>query len=63
MAEKQRTLKSAIQFKGIGLHTGNLVTLEVCPAPANHGYKFQRTDLEGQPIIKADADLVVATER
>ena len=45
MAEKQRTLKSAIQFKGVGLHTGKLVTLEVCPAPANHGYKFQRTDL------------------
>lgn len=63
MAEKQRTLKSAIQFKGVGLHTGKLVTLEVCPAPANHGYKFQRTDLEGQPIIKADADLVVATDR
>ena len=63
MAEKQRTLKSAIQFKGIGLHTGNLVTLEVCPAPANHGYKFQRVDIEGQPIIKADADLVVATDR
>ena len=63
MAEKQRTLKEAIVFEGIGLHTGEKVTLEICPAPENHGYKFQRVDLEGQPIIKADADLVVATDR
>ncbi|MEY4521065.1 MAG: hypothetical protein RIT10_250, partial [Bacteroidota bacterium] len=45
------------------LHTGQLVNLEICPAPDNHGYKFQRVDLEGQPIIKADVDLVVATDR
>lgn len=63
MAEKQRTLKSAIKLQGVGLHTGEKVNLEICPAPDNHGYKFQRTDLEGQPIIKADADLVVATDR
>ena len=63
MAEKQRTLKAAIKLKGIGLHTGEKVNLEICPAPDNHGYKFQRTDLEGEPIIKADADLVVATDR
>jgi len=25
-----------------------------CPAPENHGFKFQRTDLPGQPIIDAD---------
>jgi UDP-3-O-[3-hydroxymyristoyl] N-acetylglucosamine deacetylase/3-hydroxyacyl-[acyl-carrier-protein] dehydratase len=63
MAEKQRTLKSAIKLQGVGLHTGEKVTLEICPAPDNYGYKFQRTDLEGQPIIKADVDLVVATDR
>jgi len=63
MSEKQRTLKEAIVFKGVGLHTGEIVTMEVCPAPDNHGYKFQRIDLENQPIIKADADLVVATDR
>jgi UDP-3-O-[3-hydroxymyristoyl] N-acetylglucosamine deacetylase/3-hydroxyacyl-[acyl-carrier-protein] dehydratase len=63
MIEKQRTLQSAIIFKGVGLHTGELVTLEICPAPENHGYKFQRVDLDGQPVIKADADLVVATDR
>jgi UDP-3-O-[3-hydroxymyristoyl] N-acetylglucosamine deacetylase/3-hydroxyacyl-[acyl-carrier-protein] dehydratase len=63
MAEKQRTLKSAVHLQGVGLHTGEKVNLEICPAPDNHGYKFQRIDLEGQPIIKADCDLVVATDR
>lgn len=63
MAEKQRTLKSAVKLIGVGLHTGEKVNLEICPAPENHGYKFQRTDLEGEPVIKADADLVVATDR
>jgi UDP-3-O-[3-hydroxymyristoyl] N-acetylglucosamine deacetylase/3-hydroxyacyl-[acyl-carrier-protein] dehydratase len=63
MAEKQRTLKSAVKLIGIGLHTGEKVTLEICPAPDNHGYKFQRTDLEGAPTINADCDLVVATDR
>lgn len=63
MAEKQRTLKSAVKFIGIGLHTGEKVTLEICPAPDNHGYKFQRTDLQGAPTINADCDLVVATDR
>lgn len=63
MSEKQRTLKEAISFTGIGLHTGSKVNLTICPAPANHGYKFQRIDLEGQPMIKADCDLVVDTNR
>jgi UDP-3-O-[3-hydroxymyristoyl] N-acetylglucosamine deacetylase/3-hydroxyacyl-[acyl-carrier-protein] dehydratase len=63
MAEKQRTLKSAVTLIGVGLHTGEKVNLEICPAPENHGYKFQRTDLEGEPVVKADADLVVATDR
>ncbi len=63
MADKQRTLKEAIKLAGIGLHTGEKVNIELCPAPENHGYKFQRIDVEGQPIIKADVDLVVATDR
>lgn len=63
MAEKQRTLKAAVKLQGVGLHTGEKVNLEICPAPENHGYKFQRIDLEGEPVIKADADLVVATDR
>lgn len=63
MADLQRTLSEKIRFEGVGLHTGETVVMEIHPAPENHGYKFQRIDLEGQPIIKADADLVVSTER
>lgn len=63
MAEKQRTLKAPVKLTGVGLHTGEEVNLEIVPAKANHGYKFQRVDLEGEPIIKADCDLVVATDR
>jgi UDP-3-O-[3-hydroxymyristoyl] N-acetylglucosamine deacetylase/3-hydroxyacyl-[acyl-carrier-protein] dehydratase len=63
MSEKQRTLKGVVKLSGIGLHTGVVANLEIHPAPANHGYKFQRVDIEGQPIIKADVDQVVSTER
>tara|TARA_B100000508_G_scaffold118450_1_gene98574 strand:+ start:89856 stop:91256 length:1401 start_codon:yes stop_codon:yes gene_type:complete len=63
MAENQRTLKESVKIVGVGLHTGEKVTVEICPAPENHGYKFQRVDLEGEPIVEADADLVVSTER
>jgi UDP-3-O-[3-hydroxymyristoyl] N-acetylglucosamine deacetylase/3-hydroxyacyl-[acyl-carrier-protein] dehydratase len=63
MSEKQRTLKGVVKLSGIGLHTGVVANLEIHPAPANHGYKFQRVDIEGQPIIKADVDRVVSTER
>jgi len=63
MIEKQRTLKESIVFNGVGLHTGEAVTMEICPAADNHGYKFQRVDLENQPVINADVDYVVSTER
>ena len=63
MAEKQRTLKAPVKLSGIGLHTGEKVNVEIVPADGNHGYIFQRIDLEGEPTIKADCDLVVATDR
>ena len=63
MSEKQCTLKKAIEFNGVGLHTGEEVNMTILPADGNHGYKFQRIDLEGKPIIKADVDFVVSTER
>ncbi len=63
MIEKQCTIKKAVSLTGVGLHTGKKVTITFNPAPENHWYKFQRTDLEGQPIIEADADLVVDTSR
>lgn len=63
MAEKQKTLAGEIKLSGVGLHTGELVNLTICPAPAKHGFKFQRVDLESKPIIKADPDNVVSTAR
>ncbi|HXB39066.1 MAG TPA: bifunctional UDP-3-O-[3-hydroxymyristoyl] N-acetylglucosamine deacetylase/3-hydroxyacyl-ACP dehydratase [Bacteroidia bacterium] len=63
MSEKQCTIKKAVSLTGVGLHTGKKVTITFNPAPENHWYKFQRTDLEGQPVIEADADLVVDTSR
>lgn len=63
MADKQRTLKEAVHLNGVGLHTGEKVNIHILPAQENHGYRFQRMDLDKQPIIKADCDLVVGTER
>jgi len=60
---RQRTLMKAVEFSGIGLHTGKQTVMTVLPASENHGYKFQRIDLEGQPLIDADADRVVTTKR
>jgi len=63
MADKQKTIQKAVSVTGKGLHTGAPVTLTFNPAPENHWFKFQRVDLEGQPIIEADCDLVVDTSR
>lgn len=63
MSDKQHTIKQKVSVTGVGLHTGKKVTLTFNPAPVDHWYKFQRIDVEGQPIIEADADLVVDTSR
>ncbi|GHV43349.1 hypothetical protein FACS1894180_2150 [Bacteroidia bacterium] len=60
---RQTTLKEAIVFKGIGLHTGQLVTMTVKAAECNHWYKFKRIDLPEQPLIDALASNVVDTSR
>jgi len=59
----QKTLREPVSVKGKGLHTGYEVNITFKPAPENHGYKFQRIDLDGKPIINADADNVVETSR
>jgi len=63
MSEKQRTLAREVSLTGKGLHTGINVTITFKPAPANHGYKFCRTDLPGRPIIDAIAENVTETSR
>lgn len=60
---KQVTLNNEFTVTGKGLHTGLQIEATFCPAPANHGYKFQRIDLESQPIINAVAENVVETTR
>ncbi|KIX22831.1 hydroxymyristoyl-ACP dehydratase [Flavobacterium sp. 316] len=60
---KQKTIASEISLTGVGLHTGQEVTMTFKPAPINNGYTFVRVDLEGQPIIEADANYVVNTQR
>ncbi len=63
MNVKQRTIKSEITVSGSGLHTGQPVNMTFKPAPENHGYKFKRIDIEGQPVIDADVDNVTDTSR
>lgn len=60
---KQTTISKEISLTGVGLHTGKNVTLTFKPADVNNGFTFQRVDLEGNPIIKADANFVTNTER
>ena len=60
---KQKTLKSSFSLSGKGLHTGLNLTVTFNPAPENTGYRIQRIDLEGQPIIDAVAEKVVDTQR
>ncbi|TNE82233.1 MAG: bifunctional UDP-3-O-[3-hydroxymyristoyl] N-acetylglucosamine deacetylase/3-hydroxyacyl-ACP dehydratase [Bacteroidetes bacterium] len=60
---KQTTLKGTVNLSGVGLHTGALVNMVLKPAAENHGYKFQRVDIEGAPIVDADVDNVVDTSR
>lgn len=60
---KQTTIEKKISLSGVGLHTGKSVTLNFKPAPADHGYAFQRIDLEGKPIIEALASYVTDTKR
>ena len=60
---KQTTLKAPFSVSGKGLHTGMMIEAEFLPAPDNHGYKIQRTDLEGEPVIDSLAEYVAHTER
>ena len=60
---KQTTIAQEISLTGVGLHTGQNVVMTFKPAPVNNGITFVRVDLEGQPIIEADANYVVNTQR
>ncbi|NAY91014.1 bifunctional UDP-3-O-[3-hydroxymyristoyl] N-acetylglucosamine deacetylase/3-hydroxyacyl-ACP dehydratase [Muricauda sp. JGD-17] len=63
ISTKQRTIKEKVTLQGVGLHTGENVTMSFVPAQENHGFAFKRVDLEGEPVIEADANYVVNTQR
>lgn len=60
---KQKTLAGEVILRGVGLHTGQTITVTICPADINFGFKFQRVDLDGKPIVAADATKVADTKR
>ena len=60
---KQKTIKTEVSLTGVGLHTGKEVKMTFKPAPVNNGFTFVRVDLEGHPVIEADANYVVNTQR
>src|SRR6266702_552961 len=60
---QQQTLNRAASFSGVGLHSGNRVTMNFLPALGNTGIKFRRTDLEGKPEIEARVENVVENNR
>ena len=59
----QQTIAAPVTIEGIGLHSGRDVHLTLHPAEPNSGIRFRRTDLDDQPIIPADVDLVVSVDR
>lgn len=63
MNVRQCTIKDPVTVSGVGLHTGKEVNMTFRPAPEYHGYKFQRIDLPGNPVIDADVDNVTDTSR
>ncbi len=58
---QQRTLAQPVTLTGIGLHSGQNVTLNLCPSDINSGIHFIRSDIAGAPRIAADAFLVKDT--
>ena len=63
MRTQQATIKKSISVSGVGLHTGVSATVTFHPASVNHWFVFKRVDLDGQPLIKVDADNVADTAR
>jgi UDP-3-O-[3-hydroxymyristoyl] N-acetylglucosamine deacetylase / 3-hydroxyacyl-[acyl-carrier-protein] dehydratase len=61
--DKQHTLAKSASISGTGLHTGNMVDMKLNPAHPGFGIQFERTDLPGSPLIKADCDFVTDTSR
>src|ERR1043166_1765085 len=61
--EFQHTVGKPASLSGTSLHTGEKVTLRLQPAPADHGIKFKRKDLQDEPTIDATIDNLKTVER
>jgi len=61
--QNQQTLKGSVTLNGVGLHTGEHVTMTMKPANPGFGIRFQRIDLPEKPVVKADVDFVIDTSR
>lgn len=61
--QNQQTLAGPVTLHGVGLHTGSVVNMTLKPANPGFGIRFQRVDLPGQPVVKADVDYVTDTSR
>lgn len=60
---QQQTLRQSVSYSGVGLHSGNRVTMTLLPAAPNTGIRFRRVDLEGKPEIEARIENVSQTNR
>jgi len=60
---QQQTINRSATCSGVGLHSGNRVTMTLLPAPADTGIRFRRVDLEGKPEIEARVENVVENNR
>jgi UDP-3-O-[3-hydroxymyristoyl] N-acetylglucosamine deacetylase/3-hydroxyacyl-[acyl-carrier-protein] dehydratase len=63
VTRKQRTLRTVVEFSGVGLHSGETVRARILPAPHDHGVEFVRTDLPDAPPIPAQIAYHTAKER
>src|SRR5256714_15300616 len=61
--EFQRSVSKTASLSGTALHTGKKVTLNLHPAPADHGIKFRRKDLQDEPTIDAKIENLKTVER
>ncbi len=60
---QQQTINRPVTYSGVGLHSGNRVTMTFLPAAPNTGVRFRRVDLEGKPEIEARIENVVENNR
>ena len=63
VARSQRTLKSPVEYRGIGLHSGKEIKIVVRPAEAGTGVSFVRTDIENHPVVRAQGANMKARQR